>query len=108
MLADGGSVYGRGQRGGGWEEMWIRWQAVTTGGAGGSGGRAVLAGHLLRVAGRGRGAAEGRSVGERTCGAGEKGRERGKRAESVMRARGESASENGGLIVLIESTVGSL
>jgi hypothetical protein len=45
-------------------------------------------------------------VGERTCGAGEKGRERGRRAESVMRARGKSASENGGLIVLIESTVG--
>jgi hypothetical protein len=45
-------------------------------------------------------------VGERTCGAGEKGRERGRQAESVMRARGKSASENGGLIVLIESTVG--
>jgi hypothetical protein len=86
MLADGGLVYGRGQRCGGWEEMWTRWQAVTTGG-----------GHLLR--------AEGRGVGERTCGAGEKGRERGRRAESVMRARGKSASENGGLMVLIESTV---
>jgi len=84
MLTDGGLVYGRGQRGVGRDVDTVagcdnRW------------------GHLLR--------AEGKGMGERTCGAGEKGRERGRRAESVVRARGKSASENGGLIVLIESTV---
>ena len=61
MLADGGSVYGRGQRGGGWEEMWTRWQAVTTGGAGGGGsGEALAEGGGARERGLRRGGAWGR------------------------------------------------